>query len=83
MNIFLEDEKSLDGHKVRGIIAFDAVYKQFSDAAKIEEILSQAEKFIASQLPEDCHAVASDSKLTPRRGSNKRLDLQRMKFRSN
>ena len=41
MNIFIEDEKSLDGHKVRGIITFDAVYKQFSDAAKIEEIIEE------------------------------------------
>ncbi len=83
MNIFIEDEKKIKGHKVRGIITIDAIYQNFSDAAEIEDILVQAEKIIASLIPKNCHAVAADSTLNPRRGSNKRVDLQKMKFRSN
>ena len=33
MNIFIEDEKKIEGHKVRGIITIDAIYQKFSDAA--------------------------------------------------
>ena len=83
MIIFIEDEKKIEGHKVRGIITIDAIYQKFSDAADIEDILVQAEKIIAALIPKNCHAVATDSTLNTRRGSNQRVDLQKMKFRSN
>ena len=83
MTVFIKDESELNGTKVRGIIVIDAIFQKYSDAAKIEEILVQAGKFVASQMPDDCHAVARDSKLTSRRGVNKRVDLQTMKFRAN
>ena len=83
MNVIIEDENKVEGHKVRGIIVLDAIYQKFSDAAQMEDMLVKVEKIIASIIPENCHAVATDSKLTARRGSNQRVDLQKMKFRSN
>ena len=80
MNVIIEDETKITGHKVRGIIVLDAIYQKFSDAAQMEDMLVQVEKIIASIIPENCHAVAVDSKLTARRGSNQRVDLQTMKF---
>ena len=82
MLIHLEDETNINGKKVRGLIVFDAVYEKFSDAVKLQEVLIQAQKFIVSQLPDGCTAVASDSDLNDRRGVNKRVDLRNVKLRS-
>jgi hypothetical protein len=82
MTVYIEDESELSGTKVRGILVLDAVFQKYSDAGKIEKLLEHAAKFIESQMPEGCHAVASDSKLTERRGVNKRVDIQTMKFRT-
>ena len=83
MNVYIEDESELSGTKVRGILVLDAVFQKYSDAGKIENLLEQAAKFIESQMPDGCHAVASDSKLAERRGAHKRIDIQAMKFRNN
>ena len=83
MNVIIEDETKITGHKVRGIIVLDAIYQKFSDAAQMEDMLVQVEKIIASIIPKNCHAVATDSTLNTRRGSNQQVDLQKMKFRSN
>ena len=83
MNVYIEDESKLNGTKERGILVLDAVYEKYSDAVKIENLLEQAAKFIESQMSGGCHAVASDSKLTERRGANKRVDIHTMKFRNN
>ena len=82
MLIHVNDETQIKGKKVRGLIVFDAVYEKFADAVELQKILIQAQKFIASQLPEGCTAIASDSDFNDRRGANKRVDLRNVKLRS-
>ena len=82
---YVEDERELPGKKIRAVLAVDLRYVKFSDASFIEEVIEEVGDFIATRLNERAGAtiIHTDYKVDERRGDNQRVDLQKMKFRSN
>jgi hypothetical protein len=82
---YVEDESGLPGKKIRAAIVVDFKYLKFSDASYIEEIIEEVGDFIEARLDgrPGSTIIHTDYRVDERRGDNQRVDLSKMKFRSN
>lgn len=65
--------------KLRAILAFDIKVADYTEAAKLEQTCKELETLLSN----DFFVEATDSTVNDRRGDAGRLDISKMKFRSN